>query len=575
MIRLTKRRVPLRGGKGAGPASLLASPGKCRFTLTPGRGPSEGSARGSGSGRWRILRNVGRHIPRDFPAALPVPRIPRADLDDRPRLVGADAVGGHPVHRVGRVHAQHPASRDRCRRPVRRGHRVRHDHPAGTGGDRARGRRCGRHRDLRRPRCAHDPRGDRRDAGARHRSDPAAGGAARAGIHSRRAATERLGVRDRPEWRLRVLGLAAGREPGRLHQRVDHLDRPPGVGARRGEGTAVRGVRRPRRLLPRPDGQGRSERRRKCGQRDRGLCVHLPVRDQRVDDRGRRPSSGAALMSYDLTVRLRRIFGGVPRFVDSFGEQALFYAQSIRWIPNAVTHYPKETVRLIAEMTLGTGALLLIGCTVGVAAFLTLASGGVIAVQGYSSLGNIGIEALTGFLSAFLNVRIVAPVIAGIALAATIGAGTTAQLGAMRVAEEIDAVEAMAVHSVSYLVSTRLVAGMVAIIPLYSLSVLAAFFAARFTTVFVNHQSAGLYDHYFNTFLVPTDLLWSFLQAIVMSIAVMLVHTYYGYNASGGPVGVGMAVGQAVRTSLIVVVTITLFISLAVYGASGNFNLSG
>jgi phospholipid/cholesterol/gamma-HCH transport system permease protein len=128
---------------------------------------------------------------------------------------------------------------------------------------------------------------------------------------------------------------------------------------------------------------------------------------------------------------------------------------------------------------------------------------------------------------------------------------------------------------VSYLVSTRLIAGLIAIIPLYSLSVLAAFFAARFTTVFINHQSKGLYDHYFNTFLIPTDLLWSFLQAIVMSIAVMLVHTYYGYNASGGPVGVGIAVGQAVRTSLIVVVTITLFISLAVYGASGNFNLSG
>jgi phospholipid/cholesterol/gamma-HCH transport system permease protein len=145
----------------------------------------------------------------------------------------------------------------------------------------------------------------------------------------------------------------------------------------------------------------------------------------------------------------------------------------------------------------------------------------------------------------------------------------------MRVAEEIDAVESMAVHSVSYLVSTRLIAGLIAIVPLYSLSVLAAFFAARFTTVFINGQSAGLYDHYFNTFLIPTDLLWSFLQAIVMSIAVMLVHTYYGYNATGGSVGVGIAVGQAVRTSLIVVVVITLFISLAVYGASGNFNLSG
>jgi phospholipid/cholesterol/gamma-HCH transport system permease protein len=279
--------------------------------------------------------------------------------------------------------------------------------------------------------------------------------------------------------------------------------------------------------------------------------------------------------NYDVSLRLRRFLTSVPKAVDGFGEQALFYGESIRYIPNAVTRYRRETIRLIAEMTMGTGALVIIGGTVGVAAFLTLASGGVIAVQGYSSLGNIGIEALTGFLSAFLNVRIVAPVIAGIALAATIGAGTTAQLGAMRVAEEIDAVETMAVHSVSYLVSTRIVAGLIAIIPLYSLSVLAAFFAARFTTVFINGQSAGLYDHYFDTFLIPTDLLWSFLQAIVMSVAVMLVHTYYGYNASGGPVGVGIAVGKAVRTSLVVVVVITLLISLAVYGGSGDFNLSG
>ena len=60
-------------------------------------------------------------------------------------------------------------------------------------------------------------------------------------------------------------------------------------------------------------------------------------------------------------------------------------------------------------------------------------------------------------------------------------------------------------------------------------------------TTLIYGQGAGVYDHYFNTFLIPTDLLWSFLQAIVMSIAVMLVHTYYGYNASGGPAGVGRA----------------------------------
>jgi phospholipid/cholesterol/gamma-HCH transport system permease protein len=281
------------------------------------------------------------------------------------------------------------------------------------------------------------------------------------------------------------------------------------------------------------------------------------------------------LSMYDVQARLRGRLRRTSKSIDSLGEQAIFFGDAFRFIPSAVTYYRKETIRLIAEMAMGVGALAMIGGTVGVAMFMTMASGGVLAVQGFSSLGDIGIEALTGFLSAFLNVRVIVPVLAGIAMAATIGAGCTAQLGAMRVSEEIDAVEVMAVHSVTYMVSTRIVAGMIGIVPLYALSVLAAFFAARLMTVHINQQSPGLYDHYFSTFLIPTDLLWSFLQVIVMAVAVMLVHTYYGYNASGGPVGVGIAVGKAVRTSLIVVVVITLMISLAVYGGSGNFNLSG
>ncbi|MGW0044925.1 MlaE family ABC transporter permease [Rhodococcus sp. NPDC003348] len=283
-------------------------------------------------------------------------------------------------------------------------------------------------------------------------------------------------------------------------------------------------------------------------------------------------------MAFALTGKFRGTRRRIHKLglgVDSIGEQALFFWRALVWAPRALIHYRKETIRLIAEISMGTGALAVIGGTVVIVAFLTLFSGAVIAVQGYSSLGNIGVEALTGFFAAFINVRIAAPVIAGIGLAATIGAGSTAQLGAMRVSEEIDALEVMAIPSIPYLVSTRVMAGMIAIIPLYSLAVVASFMASRFATVVMNGQSPGVYDHYFSTFLMPTDILWSFAQAIVMGVAVMLIHTYYGYNAGGGPVGVGVAVGNAVRTSLIAVVTVTLLISLAVYGGSGNFNLSG
>src|SRR4051812_12179269 len=269
--------------------------------------------------------------------------------------------------------------------------------------------------------------------------------------------------------------------------------------------------------------------------------------------------------------QLRRPLGTFGRI----GDHTIFYGRAIAGTPHAALHFRKEIIRLIAEISMGAGTLAMIGGTVVIVGFLTLATGGVLAIQGYSSLGNIGIEALTGFLAAFINVRISAPIVAGIGLAATFGAGVTAQLGAMRINEEVDALESMGIRAVEYLVSTRIVAGMLAITPLYSIAVILSFLASQFTTVVLLGQSGGLYDHYFDTFLNPIDLLWSFLQAVLMAITILLIHTYFGYFATGGPAGVGAAVGNAVRTSLIVVVLVTLLVSLSIYGSNGNFNLSG
>lgn len=276
-----------------------------------------------------------------------------------------------------------------------------------------------------------------------------------------------------------------------------------------------------------------------------------------------------------LYPRLSRQLGRPVDTLSRIGDHTSFYGRAIAGVPHAAVHYRKEIIRLVAEISMGAGTLAMIGGTIVIVGFLTLAAGGTLAVQGYSSLGDIGIEALTGFLAAFINVRISAPVVAGIGLAATFGAGVTAQLGAMRINEEIDALETMGIRPVEYLVSTRIVAGMIAITPLYSIAVMLSFAASKLTTVALFGQSSGLYNHYFTTFLNPKDLLWSFLQAILMAMAVLLVHTYFGYFASGGPSGVGVAVGNAVRTSLIVVISVTLLVSLSIYGSNGNFNLSG
>jgi len=273
--------------------------------------------------------------------------------------------------------------------------------------------------------------------------------------------------------------------------------------------------------------------------------------------------------------RLRRRLNAFAEGWNNIGLQSQFYAQTFRGLADAVSRYRREVLRLIAQMGLGVGALAIIGGTVVIVGFLTLSAGSLIAIQAYNQLQDIGIEALAGFTSAFLNVRLVGPLVAGIGLAATIGAGATAQLGAMRISEEIDALEVMGIRAVAYLASTRVLAGTVVVIPLYCVAVIMAFLATRVGTTTVYGQSTGVYDHYFNTFLDPIDVIYSFVQAVFMAVVVMLVHTYYGFNAAGGPAGVGEAVGRAVRTSMIAAVFVTLFVSLAVYGQSGNLNLSG
>ena len=273
--------------------------------------------------------------------------------------------------------------------------------------------------------------------------------------------------------------------------------------------------------------------------------------------------------------RLRRSAAAWADGLTRIGTQAQFYGRTLRSIGLAFIHYKTEIVRLIAQMSMGAGALAVIGGTTVIVGFLTLSTGALIAVQGYNQFADVGVEALTGFASAYFNVRLIAPVVAGIGLAATIGAGATAQLGAMRINEEIDALEVMGIRSIAYLASTRVIAGVVVVIPLYCVAVLMSFLSARFGTTAVYGQSTGVYDHYFYTFLNPTDLIWSFFQAVTMATVIMLVHTYYGFTATGGPAGVGEAVGRAVRTSLISAVFVTLFLSLAIYGQSGNFHLAG
>ncbi len=277
--------------------------------------------------------------------------------------------------------------------------------------------------------------------------------------------------------------------------------------------------------------------------------------------------------------RILRSFGkGLKKpldALDNLGGQLSFYARALGYAPKTLVNYKKEVTRLLAEVSLGSGALTVIGGTVGVIAFICFFTGTEVGLEGYQALNQLGSASLTGFISAYFNTREIAPLVAGLALAATVGCGFTATLGAMRVSEEIDALEVMAVPSVPYLVTTRIIAALVAVIPLYFIGLLTSYLATRVIVGFQFKQSTGTYDHYFHEFLPPIDVFYSLIKVIIFAVVIVLIHCYNGYNASGGPAGVGVAVGRAIRTSLVAINVVDFFLSLALWGATATVRLAG
>ena len=276
-----------------------------------------------------------------------------------------------------------------------------------------------------------------------------------------------------------------------------------------------------------------------------------------------------------VTDFLQRARRGTYTALSDLGDQVAFFGKSLGSVPYALVHYRNEVMRLLAEVAFGRGALVLVAGTLGIIVFEVLAVGSVVGLVGYQGLRQVGIQPYVGFLSAYFNTREVAPLIASNALVATVGAGFTAQLGAMRISEEIDAVEVMAIRSVPYLVSTRVVAAFIAVVPLYLIGLIGTYAATQAVSIHYYGLTGGTYDHYFTLFLPPIDVLYSFGKVLVFSVILTLVCCYYGYNASGGPAGVGVAVGRAVRLSLVLIVIADFFLSLALWGSTTTVRIAG
>ncbi len=247
----------------------------------------------------------------------------------------------------------------------------------------------------------------------------------------------------------------------------------------------------------------------------------------------------------------------------------------MRKIPSAVALYPKEMLRQLKDIAWGSGALLVGGGTVGVMILLSVAAGTSLGIEGFNGLELVGLAPLTGFISASANTRELAPLIAALALGAQVGCRFTAQIGSMKIHEEVDALEVMAVDPMRYVVATRVVACMLAILPLYLIGLIGSYVASQISVVVLFGQSPGQYDHYFSTFIQGRDIFFSVIKILIFAFAVALIHSWYGMKVGGGPQAVGEATGAAIRASIVSIVILDMVLTLVFWGGDPGFRISG
>ncbi|MFD0689519.1 ABC transporter permease [Actinomadura fibrosa] len=237
--------------------------------------------------------------------------------------------------------------------------------------------------------------------------------------------------------------------------------------------------------------------------------------------------------------------------------------------------YLRTVLRQMSDIIAGVGAVVVGLGMVTVVFFMSFFTGTTVGLQAIPGLQRVGVQSLAGIIASYANVREVTPIIAGVALVLQLGASFTAELGAMRISEEIDAMEVMGINSLAYLVCTRLAATLAALVPLYLLALFASFFATRLISVGFFGISPGIYDYYFHLYLPPIDVFYSVVKVVVFTVIIVLIHCYRGFNAKGGPVGVGLATGRAIRESMVTIIMVNLLLSYIFWGDGGTVSLTG
>jgi phospholipid/cholesterol/gamma-HCH transport system permease protein len=247
---------------------------------------------------------------------------------------------------------------------------------------------------------------------------------------------------------------------------------------------------------------------------------------------------------------------------DVLGDVITFAVRGLAGIPRGLRH---------SGEIWWYAAFLAIGST-PVALVITYFSGSECSVEAYYSLHQLGgAESLAGVFNSLCDLREITPLFFGFAVGAKVGCGLVAELGTMRVNEEIDALETMGVNSVRYLVSTRMLAALMVMPLMYVLALAGSFLASWVVQHFqIGLISDGVYFSYFWRFTNLQDLLFSTIKAVVFAFTIICVAVYYGYHVTGGPVGIGRAVAKTMALSLMLTVVLNAVLTQIFWGVNPN-----
>jgi phospholipid/cholesterol/gamma-HCH transport system permease protein len=220
--------------------------------------------------------------------------------------------------------------------------------------------------------------------------------------------------------------------------------------------------------------------------------------------------------------------------------------------------------------------ILIVGSTAVIWALVFITGLGTCGIEGAYFTQAQGAPAYAGVFTAWCNLREAVPYAFGYMMAAKVGTGIVAELGAMRISEEIDALEVMGIDSMTFLCATRLLAAWI-VLPFMYISAIGVAYLASYLAVVdqIGYTSAGGYLLVFWQFQNPLDFLYSVIKGMSMATAIVLVACYYGYNASGGPVGVGTATAKSMVLNLVLVNLIGMLGTQVFWGANPRAPIGG